>query len=70
MMTPKDYGVKVLRAYENKRVGVVIFPSGVERDRLVKMGLVERLTGPVEDIVAVEDKKQPFYRNKALKTDG
>lgn len=41
MTASKDYGVRVLMAYENKRVGQVIFPYGVERQLLLQRGIVE-----------------------------
>lgn len=44
MMT--DYGVRVIVAYENKRVGQVIFPPGILRQRLVQIGLVETVQAP------------------------
>lgn len=50
MMKPgQDYGVEVVVAYENKCVGQVIYPPGVLRDRLVRMGLVKR-AGPPTDV--------------------
>jgi hypothetical protein len=47
MMRSKDYGVEVVRAYEFKRVGQIIYPPALVRDRLVKAGLVRRIDGPV-----------------------
>lgn len=39
----RDYGVRVIRAYENKRVGQVLYPPGLLRDALVRRGFVERI---------------------------
>jgi hypothetical protein len=47
MMRSKDYGVEVIRAYEFKRVGQVIFPPALMRDRLVNAGFVRRVAAPV-----------------------
>lgn len=47
MMAGKDYGVEVIRAYEFKRVGQVIYPPALMRDRLVGAGFVRRIRGPV-----------------------
>ncbi len=38
-----DYGVRVLTAYDTRRVGQVIFPPALLRDRLVQLGCVERI---------------------------
>jgi hypothetical protein len=46
-MSSKDYGVEVIRAYEFKRVGQVIFPPALMRDRLVNGGFVRRVVAPV-----------------------
>jgi hypothetical protein len=46
-MSSKDYGVEVIRAYEFKRVGQVIYPPALMRDRLVGAGFVRRLAEPV-----------------------
>lgn len=63
MMTAgNDYGVRVITAYENKRVGQVFFPPALLRDRLVKTGRVERVKAPepVEDTEVPRGKrKQP-----------
>lgn len=37
----KDYGVEVVVAYENKRVGQVIYPPGTLRQKLIMCGLVK-----------------------------
>jgi predicted DNA-binding transcriptional regulator len=42
----KDYGVRVVRAYENRRVGQVFYPPGLLRDKLVQQGWVERIPSP------------------------
>ena len=49
MSAEKDYGVEVLVAYENKRVGQVIYPNGVERQMLIRCGRVRALSVPKED---------------------
>lgn len=46
MRAGKDYGVEVITAYENRRVGQVFFPPGLLRDALVRTGRVKRLTAP------------------------
>jgi hypothetical protein len=49
-----DYGVRVIRAYENRRVGQVFYPTGLLRDALVRKGLVERVQPPAEESLAEE----------------
>lgn len=44
----KDLGVRVTRAYLNMRVGNVIYPPGLLRDKLVKAGFAERILPPAE----------------------
>jgi hypothetical protein len=51
-MSSKDYGVEVIRAYEFKRVGQVIFPTALMRDRLVNAGFVRRVVEPVARVAA------------------
>lgn len=46
MLTSNDYGVRVIRAYETRRVGQVFFPPGLLRDALVRGGFVERVKAP------------------------
>lgn len=60
----KDYGVEVIRAYQFKRVGQVIYPAGAERDRLVQSGFVKRRKAeteieaePLGETTAVNQKK-------------
>lgn len=38
MVAGKDYGVRIVRAYQQFSVGAVIFPTGVLRQRLVQGG--------------------------------
>lgn len=40
MTAQRDYGVRVVVAYSNMTVGRVIFPFGMERQELVRKGLV------------------------------
>jgi hypothetical protein len=42
----RDYGVRILHAYENKRVGQVIYPPAMLRGKLIQAGLVERVAEP------------------------
>lgn len=42
----KDYGVEVVTAYEQRRVGQVFFPPALLRDALVRRGLVKRVAAP------------------------
>lgn len=51
MRAGKDYGVRVITAYENKRVGQVIYPPGLLRDALVRTGRVERIKPPAESLL-------------------
>lgn len=51
MQAGTDYGVEVIVAYENKRVGFVMHPPAMLRDRLVKLGYVKRLGPPKEEAV-------------------
>lgn len=44
----KDYGVRVITAYENRRVGQVFFPPALLRDALVRRKFVERVQAPPE----------------------
>ena len=37
----RDYGVRVIRAYEHRRVGQIFFPPGILRQRLIQAGFVE-----------------------------
>jgi hypothetical protein len=53
MISGKDYGVEVIRAYEFKRVGQVIYPASLMRDRLVRCGFVRRRTERDEPQAAV-----------------
>lgn len=46
MNSSQDLGVRVIVAYENKRVGQVIFPPGTLRQRLVQCGFVEPVEAP------------------------
>lgn len=39
----QDYGVRVIVAYEQRRVGQVFYPPGALREALVRRGFVERL---------------------------
>jgi len=48
MAADKDYGVRVITAYEDKVVGQVIYPPGMLRDVLVQRRFVERIK-PVEE---------------------
>lgn len=56
-----DYGVRVLVAYQFLRVGQIIFPNGVERQRLVDKGWVERVLPP-----KVEEAKPRREENTTL----
>lgn len=42
-ISPNDYGVRIVVAYENKRVGQIIFPPGVERQRLIQGGFAKKV---------------------------
>lgn len=44
-----DYGVRVIRAYEQRRVGQVFFPPGALRQALVQRGFVERIKAPAAE---------------------
>lgn len=61
MMQSKDYGVEVIRAYEFKRVGQVIYPTGILRERLIKCRFVKERPAPEDEapsnIVSVNKKK-------------
>ena len=50
----KDYGVRVVVAFGNNRVGRVLFPPGLLRDALVKRGFVERIAPPIVAVVKPE----------------
>lgn len=53
MMKPGiDYGVEVISAWDNRRVGQVFYPPGLLRDALVRSGRVKRRTAPPEDVHA------------------
>lgn len=43
MRAGEDYGVRVIRAYETRRVGQVFYPPALLRDALVRGGFVERV---------------------------
>jgi hypothetical protein len=61
MTAGKDYGVEVVVAYENKRVGDVIFPPGVLRQRLVMSGLVRsKAPEPERPAKSVNHSKPPL----------
>jgi hypothetical protein len=45
MIAEKDYGVEVIRAYEFKRVGQVIYPTGLDARPIVRCGFVRRRNG-------------------------
>jgi hypothetical protein len=53
MIAEKDYGVEVILAYEFKKVGQVIYPTGLMRDRLIRCGFVRRRTERDEPQAAV-----------------
>lgn len=55
MKAGKDYAVRVITAYENKRVGQVFHPPALLRDSLVRSGRVE-LVQPT----AQEDAQAPL----------
>ncbi len=57
-----DYGVRVIRAYEQRRVGQVFYPPGALRDALVKRGFVERCTAAVEQSAPDDDDGQLALR--------
>jgi hypothetical protein len=44
----KDYGVRVILAYEHRKVGDKFFPPGVLREMLIRRGLVEPVQPPEE----------------------
>ena len=53
MMKHEDYvdkGVRITRAYQNFRVGQIIYPSALLRDKLVKAGFVERIVDEAESV--------------------
>lgn len=54
MRAGKDYGVEVVVAYENKRVGQVIYPPGTLRQRLIQTGRCRALTAEHNDPVATK----------------
>ena len=62
MMTPNDYGVRVMRAWSNMRVGNVIYPPSLLRDSLVKGGFVERIEAPEPESVEEEPKERKAVR--------
>lgn len=49
MTAEKDYGVEVISAYGNFRVGQIIYPPSAYRDRLVMTGTVRRRTAADEN---------------------
>ncbi len=51
MQAGKDYGVEIVVAYEQKRVGQTIYPPGMLRQALVQRGLVKRLSAPPADLL-------------------
>lgn len=64
MMTAgKDYGVRVVRAYQQFSVGAVIFPTGVLRQRLIQMGFAVPVEAPVAPIDRTAS-REPAYRTK------
>jgi hypothetical protein len=63
-MSSKDYGVEVIRAYEFKRVGQVIFPPALMRDRLVNAGFVRRLAPEAVAEVAEAPAKSDLNQQK------
>lgn len=48
MQAGKDYGVEVITAYENRRVGDVIYPNGVYRQALLRNGFVKLRAAPAD----------------------
>lgn len=66
MRAGKDYGVEVIRAYQFKRVGQVIYPNGVERDRLVQCGFVKRRKAEPEAVKREDtvNQKKPTLKLK------
>ncbi len=66
MSTETDPGVRVVVAFEFFRVGQIIHPSGIYRDKLVKHGFCERIV-PVA--LAKEEKRETLHLNKAKATE-
>lgn len=54
----KDYGVEVIMAYEQRRVGQVFFPPALLRDTLVRKGLVKRVVAPATPSQPAADETQ------------
>lgn len=55
MQAGKDYGVRVITAYDNRRIGQVFYPPGLLRDALVRSGRVERCQAPTDLLDGVTD---------------
>lgn len=51
----RDYGVRVIRAFENKRVGQTLFPPAMLRGALLKRGFVERIMPPAPRVQSCDD---------------
>lgn len=64
MQAGKDYGVEVVVAYENKRVGQVIFPPGMLRDRLIRSGFVRSCSPKEEPPIKSNNQNKPTLKLK------
>jgi len=58
MRAGKDYGVEVITAYENRRVGQVFYPPALLRDALVRTGRVRRVSAPADGSLNLIDETQ------------
>jgi len=43
MRAERDYGVRIIRPYDNFSVGQVVFPFAADRARLIKNGFAEKV---------------------------
>lgn len=61
MEAARDYGVRVIRAYQDYRVGQIIFPPGLLRSHLLDAHFVERVESD-ENRAAKPEKRQARKR--------
>lgn len=67
MIAGKDYGVRIIRAYQQFSVGAVIFPTGMLRQRLIQTGFAVPEEPPIVPVMAPDSEPNT---NRRLKRRG
>lgn len=64
MVAEKDYGVRIIRPYLNFRVGAVVFPVGMLRQKLIQAGFAVPEEPPVVPASAPDAEPTAYRRIK------